>query len=266
MNHQLVLPNASYRAFSAPRALLCLPLPEGFVPPVTEAQMDKFVERVGDMLGIESMTPHISQIAPSVWQIALFHGEDRLRRIATYENGRPGVKPYIPRQVAYIVVDWRHQLLYVGKHEQMACLLTTFNGTLFPDRPLTEPFQAFCFNLQTFACLRDEERHPMLGGYPWQNLTLKRMTFRAAGRNGAVVLQRWPKDGFEALDVGEFFWPNYTVDVAFHLMPESLKKTFSVTFFQEGGIVRAALSERTLPSIAKLVDICAQPAQFQLVV
>ncbi|MBQ9694017.1 MAG: hypothetical protein IJV69_04600 [Kiritimatiellae bacterium] len=246
------------RVLRAPRRLLCLPLPEGFKAPVTPASESILAERIGDLLGIATLTSSIHRLGANQWLMAFFHGQTTRHRAATYENGRPGAVTYTPRQVALVVADAANGLLYVSatNRAHSTALLPALNGTLFPNRPIGMPFQAFCFDLNILPILRQNERHPQENHYPWRNLTLKSITWKEAGLNSPISKTVWCADGFEALELQSFIWPRHLLTAGLAFQPEGGRTQFSVDFAHQQSLLRASLSPKTLDGLAALIRLC----------
>jgi hypothetical protein len=247
------------RVFQVPRRLLCLPLPDGFTLPTTAHALDCLTERVGDALGFDELTPICKRLAPGQWMFIFFHGREKALRAATYENGAPGSITYTPRQAAMIVIDLPHRHFYVStvRTEMLRSLLSALNGTLFPNRPIAMPFAAYRFDLDILPALRQCDRHPASGHYPWQNLSLKSISAIEPGTNASLIKTNWMADGFEYLDLQAFTWPRHPREVSLLFQPADCKNRFTVSFFHNQGILRASLSLRTLPAIGELVNLCS---------
>lgn len=268
MSNEVRLGDTHCRVLQAPRRLLCLPLPEVVVPPVEEIVVSRTAERVGDLLGLEALTPKVVRMGPGQWMLVFFHGQVRQHRAATYEDGRPGSVTYTPRQVAMVVIDQRHHLFYVSasNKRQVPALLPALNGTLFPGRSLVEPFVSFRFDLDVLPALRPCDRRPMAGVYPWRNLTLKSISHVEPGVNASVTKTDWATDGFELLEQQGFVWPRHLMDAGLQFEPREAGRGFTVSFFHEQGVLRTALSERTLSSVAGLVQLCSHQGRATQVV
>lgn len=258
MSIEMCFGDTPCRVLRAPRRLLCLPLPEPFEPPVSEAQVAALTERVGDMLGITHLTPRVYRLAPQQWLIAFYHGQVRKFRAATYEDGQLGAVTYTPRQAAIIIVDTQHRLFYVSasNRRHVVALLPALNGTLFPQRPAGMPFFSYRFDLDVLGVLRQCDRSPTVGVYPWQQLSLKFVSWQEAGRNAPVSKTDWPTNGFDYLDEQAFTWPRHLVDVGLTFQPEGVRKSFSVDFVHQAGLLRTTLSEQTFSCVAGLVSLC----------
>ena len=251
------------RVFQAPRRLLCLPLPDGFTPPTTEHDLAILTERVGDALGFNELTPKCKRLAPGQWIFIFFHGRERVLRAATYEHGEPGSITYTPRQAALIFVDLPHRHFYIStaRIEMLRSLLSALNGTLFPNRPIALPFVAYRFDLDILPALRQCDRRPLTGHYPWQNLTLKSISALDPGVNASIIKTNWTTDGFEHLDLQAFTWPRHPKEASLLFQPTACKSRFTVSVFHDQGFLRASLSLRTLPTLAELVNICSHAGQ-----
>lgn len=268
MSFEVCLGDTHCRVLQAPRRLLSLPLPEDVKPPVEADVVLRTAERVGDLLGIEALTPKVLRMGPGQWMLVFFHGQVRQHRAATYEDGQPGMVTYTPRQVAMVVIDQPHHLFYVSasKKHQVPALLPALNGTLFPGRAMAEPFLSYCFDLDVLPALRPSDRHPMAGTYPWRNLTLKSISHVEPGSNAAVTKTDWVMDGFELLEQQGFVWPRHLMDAGLQFEPIGADRGFTASFFQGQGIVRTALSARTLSSVAGLVQLCSHQGRATQVV
>ncbi len=73
--------NTQVRVLRFARRLLCLPLPEGFVPPVERDALDVLSERVGEALALEQLTPRLVKLGEAQWMMVFFHGPERLHRM-----------------------------------------------------------------------------------------------------------------------------------------------------------------------------------------
>lgn len=249
--------DAAYRVLHAPRRLLSLPLPIDFTPPCAPEVLTRLSERVGDLLGLESVTPLLRCLAPQQWLLAFFHGQEQPHRAATYEHGRPGAVVYVPRNVAMLVADVRHGIGYVSASDmtRVGALLTALNGVLFPSRAACEPFQTYCFDLEVFRLLRSSDRHNGGGMYPWQHLLLKFLTWTEVGTDAPLTKQLWQYDGFEALDVCAFAWPKHPMSAGFKFFPINHRGGFCAELVNDSGSLRATLSPQTLPTLASLVRL-----------
>lgn len=255
--------DAPSRIFQAPRRLLCLLLPDGFTPPTTESDLATLSERVGDALGFSELTPKCTRLAPGQWMFIFFHGREKVHRAATYENGTPGSITYTPRQAAMFFIDLPHRHFYVSTActATLRALLSALNGTLFPNRPLAAPFAAYRFDLDILPALRQCDRRPLPGHYPWQNLSLKSVSSIDPGVNASLMKTNWTTDGFEHLDLQAFTWPRHPREASLLFQPTACKSRFTVSFFHNQGYLRASLSSRTLPTIAELVNLCSHAGQ-----
>lgn len=267
MSSLTTLDNTQVRVLRFARRLLCLPLPEGFVPPVKADALSALSTRVGDVLGIEQLTPRLLRLGSAQWMMVFFHGPERLHRLATYEAGQPRTLSYSPREMAMVVVDGRHRLMYVSlSHAQKSLryLLSAFNGTLFPGRPLTAPFESLWFDLDILPALQLADRHPQGDGLPWQHLSLKSVASQEPGRDLAWMTKKWGRDGFEELAQQAFSWPRHLCEVGLAVQAIGAKKTFSVHLFHRKGMLRAALAASHLDALAGLVKLCSNDGENRM--
>lgn len=257
--------NTQVRVLRFARRLLCLPLPEGFVPPVKRDALAALSERVGEALALEALTPRLVKLGEAQWMMVFFHGPERLHRMATYEEGQPRSLSYAPREMAMVVVDGQHRLMYVSmsqKRKPMRALLSALNGTVFPERSTAEQFYSFQFDLDVLPALQLADRQPQGGLLPWQNVTLKSVSSQEPGRDVSWSTKKWGWDGFEELAQQAFSWPRHLCEVGLRVQPLEVKRAFSVRFFQAQGALRATLAPQTLSSLAGLVQLCSHNGEM----
>lgn len=259
--------NTHLRVLKFARRLYCLPLPEGFLPPREAEALATLVTHVGDALGIEQLTPKVVHLGSAQWMMIFFHGPERLRRLSTYEAGQPRSLSYSPREMAMVVVDGQHHLMYVSMSQHRKSLrlfLSALNGTLFPERPSAAPFESFRFNLDILPALQLVDRHPQGDGLPWQHLTLKSIVSQDPGRDLAWSTRKWGRDGFEELAQQAFSWPRHLCEVGLAIQAIDAKKTFSVHLFQGQNFLRAALVTKHLSALAGVVNLCSNNGENRM--
>lgn len=250
------------RIVRGPRSYLCLPFPDDFLPPKEDKRLALLAERMGDCLGVEVVTPRLLALGKDLWMIVFFYGREALHRAATYENvdGQMGSVVYRPRQAAVVVADVGNRLLYISSMQRsvgVKYLLPALSGTVFPNCPTVMPYRSFRFDLNVLPGLRACDRRPVEGEGVWRSLTLKSITTCEPGRDVLSQKMNWSRDGFEYLDQQAFLWPRHLYEVGLQFQPLGGKRAFSVSFCQNEGVLRATLTSKTLPTLARLVQLCS---------
>lgn len=238
------------------RKYRCFRLEEFTAPSSSEIQAE-FTERVREALEVDSITPVFKQLTADAWLCTFFHQASRDHRTPTYENGKPGLITYRPREAATFVFDPEHRLFYLSTRriKHLPALLRILQGFLLPtDENGALPAEVL-FDLERLRLLPESVRHPQPGEAPWTRLQLRNLFCASPGLEGVVQDYRSPSNLFDTphffADRQEDFFLNSTFAVE---IPER-RRPLSVQVFNLNACIRATLTTDSLEATASLVSL-----------
>jgi hypothetical protein len=221
--------------------------------------MNEFVTRIRDLFDIKSFKMKCQVTAPDSWSLSIFHGNAAKQSVSTYENDTLGSIRYTPRQRFHIVMAGHYGYCFVAASQKDRYkLLSAFNGTFFPNKKKDDPVALVQFDLEYVRTFTDATRHPMMGFYPWSNLSLKFLKYCAdAFGSDPQTYYFSAEDGFAKMDVNAYQWPKYVVEARIDCKIPKRKHAVTIGIFDQSGMINACITADTLSTVAELVTLCS---------